>query len=142
MSKLPVVVILWASAVLFPVSKSYSISLCNVEVGNPLRNGEALYGGSAMLAGSPPFSMKKSIKKAFKIMGRVASFHTGEDMLPLEEFVKTGDVRHIEVPNTLRSKQLPASIKKILKVASKVASFHPGEDFQVIKQCKIQAKYT
>ena len=82
----------------------------------------------------PQSSMKKSIKSAIKGIGRVASFHTGEDMLPLEDLMKTGDLRTV--------KKLPVSISKLLKGISKVASFHPGEDFQVLKGCKTQKKGT
>jgi hypothetical protein len=93
----------------------------------------------------PQGTMKNSFKKAIKSIGRVASFHTGEDMLPLEDLMKKGGqsiVRPSAVSSTLRSKKLPVSISKILKEISKVASFHPGEDFQVLKGCKIQNKST
>ncbi len=105
-----------------------------------MRMGEALYGGSAMdvrdagTSNLPQSSMKTSIKKAIKSMGRVASFHTGEDMLPLENLMKTGQVSS--------AKKLPVSIKKILRGISAAASFHPGEDFQVLKGCKPQNKST
>jgi hypothetical protein len=140
--------VLWASAFLF--ATSYAISFRNFDGGNPLRMGEALYGGSAMDARDAktsylPRSMKTSIKKAIKSIGRVASFHTGEDMLPLEDLMKTGDLstdRSSEVSSGLRSKKLPVSIKKLMKGISRVASFHPGEDFQVLNGCKTQNKST
>jgi hypothetical protein len=134
MSKTLAIVVVWASAFLF--ATSYAIS----HMRNPLLNGEAMYGGSALdahLASSPQLGMKKSISKAFKCIGRVASFHTGEEMLPLEKFTQTG-----EVPSALRSKKPLESIKTILRGISTVASFHPGEDFQALDECKPQVRGT
>jgi hypothetical protein len=125
----------WASAFLF--ATSYAICLSNFDGGNPLRMGEALYGGSAMdvrdakTSNLPQSSMKTSIKKAIKSMGRVASFDTGDDMFPLEELMKTGQVSRSS------AKKLP---KQILRGISAAASFHPGGDFQVLKGCKPQNK--
>jgi hypothetical protein len=63
---------------------------------NPLRMGEAMYGGSALFAEDDSslhaqhLTVGKSITKVLQNIGKVASFHPGEDILPLQDLRMTG----------------------------------------------------
>jgi hypothetical protein len=128
---------------------------------NPLRMGEAMYGGPALFAEdvnslhAPQFSVGKSITKVLQTFGKVASFHPGEDILPLQDLRMTGgnvgpvldESPYNSVNNTADSSsggmganKSPENTKKLRRGVSRVGSF--DSELQQPREGRTQIKST
>ena len=103
------------------------------------------------------FNVKESMKRAFKSIARVASFHPGEESYPVEELLRMngagaqisqvlsgeemygGAALHTEVQATSPRKS-QGFVKTAFKSIARIASFHPGEDMSSDEFNRIKAQ--
>jgi hypothetical protein len=132
--------VLWFPFLLLGITSAISSPPTSIG-GNPLRMGETMYGGSALFAEyvksqTPHLSVAKSITKVMQNIGKVASFHPGEDILPLQDLRMTGgnigpvfdEIDCNSVNSTAESSTssniCPENAKKLRSGVSRVGSFH------------------